>query len=490
MTSSTFQIWNPETGIEGLPSNWREFRASEVESIQKIWAEQRDRLQGTAQLAEFTERLSREWSIETGIIENVYSINIGVTKTLIEHGFREELITHGSTDKPKEYIVQILQDQKNALDGVFDFVKNNRQLSTSYIKELQSALLASQYTTKALVGNRVVDVQLLKGEWKKQPNYPTRDGVIYHYCAPEHVASEMDRLVAWYKEYNDAGIPPEVLSAWLHHRFTQIHPFQDGNGRVARTLASLVLIQTGLFPLVITRNEKTLYIGALEEADKGNLQPSIALIARFQRAQFRKATAISKDILTAGADVSHALAGLIKAANEAHERKRRELKAVFGMADTLQDIAEDRLKSIRPVIRNALQHASGKEITFVIRSKVETAHYFRTQIINNAKSHYDYFADMANYRSWVSLNMAWERQAKLVIPFHGIGRPFSGSLICSPFLEFRDTDGDAVNTIVKPVADEAFVFFYNETMEDVRKRFLPWLEQAIMIAIAELSRNI
>jgi fido (protein-threonine AMPylation protein) len=490
MTSSIVQIWPPETGIEGLPANWRDFRASEVESIQKIWGEQRDRLQGTAQLADFTERLSREWSIETGIIENVYSINSGVTKTLIEHGFREELITHGSTDKPKEYIINILRDQKNALDGVFDFVKNNRQLSTSYIKELHSALMASQDTTEAVVGNRFVDVPLLKGDWKIQPNYPLRDGVIYQYCAPEHVSSEMDRLVAWYKEYNNAGISPEVLSAWLHHRFTQIHPFQDGNGRVARTLASLVLIQAGLFPLVITRNEKTLYLQALEEADKGDLQPSIALIARFQRAQFRKATAISEDILAAGADVNHALAGLIKAANEVHEKKRRALEAVFGMADTLLDITEERLTSIRPAIRNALQRASGRETTFVLRSKPETSHYFRNQIINNARSHYEYFADMADYRSWTSLNMNWERQAKLVIPIHGIGRPFTGSLICSPFLEFRDTDEDAVNTIVRPVADEAFVFFYNEKMEDVRKRFSPWLERAIMIAIAELSKNI
>ena len=32
----------------------------------------------------------------------------------------------------------------------------------------------------------------------------------------------------------------EIEATWLHHRFTQIHPFQDGNGRVARALASLV----------------------------------------------------------------------------------------------------------------------------------------------------------------------------------------------------------------------------------------------------------
>jgi Fic family protein len=48
-----------------------------------------------------------------------------------------------------------------------------------------------------------------------------------------HVAAEMDKLVELHREHRAAGVAPEVESAWLHHRFTQIHPFQDGNGRVA-----------------------------------------------------------------------------------------------------------------------------------------------------------------------------------------------------------------------------------------------------------------
>lgn len=51
-------------------------------------------------------------------------------------------------------------------------------------------------------------------------------------------------------------VSPEVEAAWLHHRFTQIHPFQDGNGRIARLLASLVFIKAGWFPLVVTRDDR------------------------------------------------------------------------------------------------------------------------------------------------------------------------------------------------------------------------------------------
>jgi hypothetical protein len=79
-------IWHPETGITDIGTDWRPLAASEIESIRKIWSEQRGRLSGTKQLAEFTETLSRAWAIETGIIENLYDIERGVTQTLIERG--------------------------------------------------------------------------------------------------------------------------------------------------------------------------------------------------------------------------------------------------------------------------------------------------------------------------------------------------------------------------------------------------------------------
>lgn len=76
---------------------------------------------------------------------------------------------------------------------------------------------------------------------------------------------------------------PEVEAAFLHHRFTQIHPFQDGNGRVARALASLVLVQTGDFPFVVKDEERESYIIALEESDKGDLTILIEIVVEKQK---------------------------------------------------------------------------------------------------------------------------------------------------------------------------------------------------------------
>src|SRR5262249_3917808 len=126
---------------------------------------------------------------------------------------------------------------------------------------------------------------LEKGQYKTTPNSPTRpNGSVHEYCPPEHVASEMDRLGEMHAQHQARGVPPEVEAAWLHHRFSQIHPFADGNGRVARAISSLVFIKAGWFPLIVKREDWTRYIEALEKADQVDLRPLVALFVDAQRA--------------------------------------------------------------------------------------------------------------------------------------------------------------------------------------------------------------
>ncbi|MFB9985338.1 Fic family protein [Mesorhizobium kowhaii] len=492
MTDGNVQpIWNPKTGITDVESDPHLLSASEIPGIKAVWTDQRTRLKGSSQLSDFTERLSREWAIETGVIENLYEIERGVTQTLIERGFQAELLSHGSTNRPREYVLQLLRDQKDALDGVFDFVSSKRALSVSYIKELHAALLRSQDFTEGVdAQGHLVELPLIKGDWKEQANYPVRDGVTFAYCAPEHVASEMDRLVAIHAQQIKDKVPSEVQAAWLHHRFTQIHPFQDGNGRVARAIASLVLVKDGLFPLVVTRDDKPIYLDALEAADNGELKPLIDLIAKLQITQFRKATAVSEAIL-AQDDVAAILGGLMKAADKIAADKLKSLRSVFILAEALEDDLDARLRAISPSVTTALQKVLQSGTAFVTRSSGGTDHYFRAQIIENAKFHLHYYADTAEYRSWIALNMNWSRRARLIFSFHGIGKPFNGSLICAPFLEFRDTDEESqVRSALVPVTEAGFVFFYNEAKDRLLARFAPWREGVLKVALKELIQNL
>lgn len=234
MTSESTD-WDGYGPIEDLPGDSDLLESSELRALDGVWREQRDRLEQLDELQRFRERLVREWSIETGIVERVYEIDRGVTELLIERGISENLLS-GATDRDATTVAAILWDHQAAIDGVFDFVKGDRPLTCGYIKELHALLTRHQVTAKGRDPmGREVEIPLRKGEWKMLPNNPTRpDGVSHKYCPPEQVPSEMDRLLEWHREHVAAGTPPEVECAWLHHRFTQIHPFQDGNGRVAR----------------------------------------------------------------------------------------------------------------------------------------------------------------------------------------------------------------------------------------------------------------
>ena len=490
MKSAAQAIWDPNIRICDFEAEVSELAASEIPGIKAIWTEQRDRLKGTRQLSDFTEKLSREWAIETGVIENLYELDRGVTETLIEHGFQIDLLGHGATNKPKEYVLQLLRDQKDTLDGLFDFVKSERKLSASYIKDIHAALLRSQTTTEGLDANgRRIDVPLVRGAWKKQENYPVKDGVQYLYCPPEHVESEMERLIEIHSLHVEEDVPSELQAAWLHHRFTQIHPFQDGNGRVARALASLVLVKDGLFPLVITRGDKPRYIDALEAADNGNLQLLVDLFVKSQATQFRKASAISEAILIED-DVRSALNSLLLAADRVAKEKVDAPKSVFNHAAKIEQDLQDRLQELVPTISDALERVYDNHDVFVNRSSDQTAPYYRSQIIYNAKHRFNYFANTYVYRTWVSMHMRWARRGQLVFAIHGIGKPFNGSLICSPFLEFKDIDEGESRVSLVPIAEEGFVFYYTEQQERLMVRFRVWRESVLKIFIKELSQNL
>ena len=90
----------------------------------------------------------------------------------------------------------------------------------------------------------------------------------------------MERLVELYLE--STAVHPVVRAAWLHHRFICIHPFEDGNGRVARALTLLSLLQAKYAPPVVDRRDREEYIGALDEANEGDPRRLIRLFSRLE----------------------------------------------------------------------------------------------------------------------------------------------------------------------------------------------------------------
>jgi len=69
------------------------------------------------------------------------------------------------------------------------------------------------------------------------------------------------------------GMDDMADAAFLHHRFEQIHPFEDGNGRVGRLLLNLFLVKRGWPPLHVLPPDRRAYLDALEAGNKGDLAP-------------------------------------------------------------------------------------------------------------------------------------------------------------------------------------------------------------------------
>lgn len=486
----TSRQWRP---IEDLAADWTELGSPELASLAPIWREQAAKLSQIGVLDEFNAKLRREWAIETGIIENVYSIDRGITQLLIEKGIEASLIPHGATDKPPEEIVAILKDHEGVLEGVFDFVAKRRLLSNSYIRELHQELMRSQRSVHAVNGaGQPIEVPLERGEWKQMPNNPTRpNGDVHEYCPPEHVQSEMERLVDLHTRHTESEAPPEVESAWLHHRFTEIHPFQDGNGRVARALSSLIFLRAGWFPLVVHRDIRGEYIECLEAADADNLEPLVQLFSKIQKRSFLRALNISEEVLSGHEPIRQVIAKAaerLKARFEGQIEKQRE---VFILSDRLKQIALGRMNQVAQEVDDEIKGIRSGYLANVDANDEDNTFWFKKQIVVAARSS-NYFADTRTYAAWVRLKIREERQTELVISFHSIGAEFVGVLGVSAFLEHRDRTEEGEISIEGPyiLSQEIFQFAFNEKRESVERRFLPWLERVLVSGIDQWRRQI
>jgi ATP synthase F0 subunit b len=90
-------------------------------------------------------------------------------------------------------------------------------------------------------------------------------GSRYAVSAVSKIPAEMQKLVKWYNE-NEKRLHPVELAATLHQRFVFIHPFVDGNGRVARLLMNLALLRNGFTIAIIPAVLRHEYIYSLEAA--------------------------------------------------------------------------------------------------------------------------------------------------------------------------------------------------------------------------------
>ena len=479
-------VWEP---ITGLGDEWLDLASRELPPLIEVWEERRESLLDTESLKDFNERLAREWAIETGILEGLYTLDRGITRLLIEQGIDESLISHDATDRPTAQVAAHIHDQKQAVDWLFEFVKSERPFSESFIKELHALITRSQDTATGVASGRTVEIPLLRGAYKKWHNNPTRaDGSVHEYCPPEQVTVEMERLVEFHDRYALEDVAPEVFAAWLHHRFAQIHPFQDGNGRVARALASLVFLRAGWFPLVIHRDQRSEYIEALEEADRGNLTGLVEMFASTQRKAFVDALGIAREVLRSAEHLDQ----MVSAIGD-HFRKRdtalaRNMVRAKDHADHLWEQAGVTFARTSRQLGEAIRGLSERTVFDDFSAPRETSYrrrWHRAQIIKAAKD-LGYYANIGEFSAWRRLVFETEAgRSEIVLSFHGIGREYRG-LVGASLCFFRKPETDEGHSMIEDrhtVSRELFQINYRESLEAVEERFDEWLDKYLLQAL-------
>lgn len=181
------------------------------------------------------------------------TLTLGETKFVIEEG----LTVAGKPLKDHQEVM----GHARAIELIYAWL--DREITEAMLFELH----------KAVQTEIVVDIYKPHGAWKVEPNGTyavSADGrqVFIEYALPEDVPTLMDQ---WLRELNrlsrQALSETEAIDAYarLHMGFVHIHPFRDGNGRIARLLSNLPVLRSGHLPVVIDVRDRKTYIDILAE---------------------------------------------------------------------------------------------------------------------------------------------------------------------------------------------------------------------------------
>jgi prophage maintenance system killer protein len=288
----------------------------------------------------------------------------------------------------------------------------------------------------------------------------------------------MDRLLLMHAEHEKRTVPVEVEAAWLHHRFAQIHPFADGNGRVARAITSLVFIKDGWFPLVVKRDDRARYIEALEKADAGDLQPLVAMFVEAQRNALIQATEVAYDVrpITSPHDA------VIAARDRLRQRGKLPLREWLAAKETANKMLEFGVQRLGQIAQELQQEIGSIGTGFGFRANggISNGYDNSREIVVQRAGH---VANFGEYNALAQLTLTTGRTDNLVLSLHSIGPRYQG--IIGVVAYFLPQGGEPV--LIK---EGIFQINYEEQLGMAQTRFSAWLERVIVEGLSEWRKTL
>ncbi len=225
-------------------------------------------------------QLRNLWTHTSTAIEG-NTLTLGETAFVLEEG----LTISGKPLKDHEEVV----GHARAIDFVYDLIRRESDLTEKDLFDLH----------KAVQTERIFDVYKPVGAWKVEPNSTVvvsgDTQTIFEYALLKDVPELMQSWLALFQETCKENVVKKeaALTAYvyLHVSFVRIHPFWDGNGRMARLIANIPVIRAGYPPIIIPKERRQEYIEALSEyhlsvgtvTARSELLPDVNKLDRFKR---------------------------------------------------------------------------------------------------------------------------------------------------------------------------------------------------------------
>ncbi|MFY9270384.1 MAG: Fic family protein [Candidatus Manganitrophaceae bacterium] len=200
-------------------------------------------------------QLRNFWTHTTTALEG-NSLTLGETAFVIGEG----LTIKGKPVKDHQEVI----DHAKAIGLLYDLLRRNTAITEQDLFLLH----------KAVQTNVIVDIFKPVGAWKKEPNGTNavinNQQVFIHFASPEDVPYLMKVWIGLLNSRMAENLSEmAALSAYvdLHVSFVRIHPFFEGNGRMARLLANVPVLKSGYPPIIIPNESRLEYIRFLSEYD-------------------------------------------------------------------------------------------------------------------------------------------------------------------------------------------------------------------------------
>ncbi len=135
-----------------------------------------------------------------------------------------------TSDRKTDAVVDVVLDAANHFD---------KHLSVERLKGWHAALFSDGYSGfhKIVAGEwRTEEMEIISGPEGRQK-------VHYRAPSPTSITAEMNLFMQWLNNNEETNMDGLVRAGLAHYRFAAIHPFEDGNGRIARALTDMALAQ-------------------------------------------------------------------------------------------------------------------------------------------------------------------------------------------------------------------------------------------------------